>query len=139
MGSKAQEQKQRNGFHKARAERPCLFGQLRRTRGKACHCGRCDRPEPGSVLWSFCRPSGHRFKRLSLTDIKLPLGRGARKKTVDKAWQEASVEETFAASGWGKKLAAREQKARMTDFERFSAMVAKKKINQAARAATSSA
>merc|ERR1719231_1923416 len=45
------------------------------------------------------------YKRLSLTDIKIELGRGAR----------------------GKKLAARKAKASANDFDRFKGMVAHKK------------
>merc|ERR1711907_472140 len=53
------------------------------------------------------------YKRLSLTDIKIPIGRGARKATVDKVWASANVEEQWANCGWGKKLAARKAKVSM--------------------------
>merc|ERR1712072_1124406 len=74
------------------------------------------------------------YKRLSLTDIVIngadgfAMGRGARKANVD-------IEGQWAATGWGKKVAARKAKASANDFERFKAMVAKKKINEKARAA----
>merc|ERR1712146_165271 len=75
------------------------------------------------------------FKRLSLTDIVVPnVGRGARKKTADAAWAAADVEGKWAATSWGKKLAARKAKRTASDFDRFQAMVAKKTLNQAARA-----
>merc|ERR1712057_150389 len=47
------------------------------------------------------------YKRLSLTDIKIPLGRAARAGTVVKAWTAADVEGQWAACSWGKKVAAR--------------------------------
>merc|ERR1711924_68260 len=75
------------------------------------------------------------YKRLSLTDIKIPLGRGAKAGPVAKAWAAEDVEGKWAATSWGKKVAARKAKSVAGDFERFQAMVAKKKINAAARAA----
>merc|ERR1711908_179609 len=51
------------------------------------------------------------FKRLSLTDIVVEnVGRGARKKTADAAWAACDVEGKWAATSWGKKLAARKSK-----------------------------
>merc|ERR1712216_953377 len=47
------------------------------------------------------------YKRLSLTDIKIELGRGAKAGTVAKAWAAQDVEGKWAATSWGKKLAAR--------------------------------
>merc|ERR1711924_315926 len=74
------------------------------------------------------------YKRLSLTDVKIDLGRGARAGTVQKAWEKEDVEGKWAATSWGKKLAARKTKATSNDFERFQKMVQKKKVNAAARA-----
>merc|ERR1711966_466416 len=60
------------------------------------------------------------FKRLSLTDIVVEnVGRGARKKTADAAWAAADVEGKWAATSWGKKLAARKAKRAAGDFDRF--------------------
>merc|ERR1712167_281580 len=66
------------------------------------------------------------YKRLSLTDIKIELGRGARAGTVQKLWEKSDVEGKWAATSWGKKLAARNAKASSNDFERFQKMVQKK-------------
>jgi large subunit ribosomal protein L14e len=41
----------------------------------------------------------------------------------------------FAASAWGKKLAARQTKAAQNDFERYQAAVAKAKRSRAVRKA----
>merc|ERR1712188_69613 len=74
------------------------------------------------------------YKRLALTDIKLDFGRGAKAKVVDAAWSAADVEGQWAATSWGKKLAARKAKDCANDFERFQSMVAHKKKMEAARA-----
>lgn len=39
----------------------------------------------------------------------------------------------FAASAWGKKLASRAAKANMSDFDRYTAMVAKAQKSRAVR------
>lgn len=47
----------------------------------------------------------------------------------------AGIEDSFAATSWGKKLAKRQAKAGMNDFDRFKAMCAKttrsKKVRKA--------
>merc|ERR1712097_53525 len=67
------------------------------------------------------------YKRLSLTDIKVDIGRGSKAKSVDAAWGAADVDGKWAATSWGKKLAARKAKASANDFDRFKGMVAHKK------------
>merc|ERR1712225_190134 len=67
------------------------------------------------------------YKRLSLTDIKIDIGRGAKAKSVDAAYTAADVDAQWAATSWGKKLAARKAKATANDFDRFKNMVAHKK------------
>merc|ERR1711981_364884 len=74
------------------------------------------------------------YKRLSLTDIKIDIGRGAKAKTVDAKYAEADVNAQWAATSWGKKLAARKAKASANDFDRFKSMVAHKKKMVATRA-----
>merc|ERR1712006_52687 len=74
------------------------------------------------------------YKRLSLTDIKVEIGRGAKAKTVDAKYGEADVDAQWAATSWGKKLAARKAKATANDFDRFKNMVAHKKKMVATRA-----
>uniref|UniRef100_A0A061S9L7 Large subunit ribosomal protein L14e n=1 Tax=Tetraselmis sp. GSL018 TaxID=582737 RepID=A0A061S9L7_9CHLO len=69
------------------------------------------------------------FKRLSLTDFKIDIPRMAKKKVLKKALEESDALNKFANSKWGKKLQSQKEKASMTDFERFKAMIAKKKRN----------
>ena len=68
------------------------------------------------------------FKWLSLTDLKVVVPLNARQSTLVAAWKAADVQAKWAASAWGKKLAARAAKASMTDFDRFEAKVAKQAI-----------
>merc|ERR1712080_339956 len=73
------------------------------------------------------------YKRLSLTDIKINIGRGAKAKTAETAWNSEDVEGQWAKTSWAKKLAARKAKASANDFDRFKGMVAHK--NHMVRAA----
>ena len=65
----------------------------------------------------------YNLKRLSLTDLSVSIERGAKKTAFLKAWEEAAVDSKFAASAWGKKLAARAKKASLTDLERHAILV----------------
>merc|ERR1712151_1046612 len=67
------------------------------------------------------------IKRLSLTDLKSSIPRGAREKTLKQALEKAETMKKFADTAWGKKLAAKANRATMTDFDRFKLMVAKKR------------
>jgi large subunit ribosomal protein L14e len=62
------------------------------------------------------------FKRLALTDIKLDIPRLAKKKVLSEALSTADVFSSFEKSAWGQKLAKRQQKTQLTDFERFLAV-----------------
>ena len=72
-------------------------------------------------------------RRLSLTDFKCKIPRGARVKSLKRGLKEGDVLAKFKASAWGKKLSAREARKNLTDFERFQVMAAKSKRNKAAR------
>lgn len=66
------------------------------------------------------------LSRLSLTDLMVPIQLNARPKTLAVAYTKAGIDEAWAASAWGKKLAARAKRAQLTDFDRFKVMVARK-------------
>jgi large subunit ribosomal protein L14e len=68
---------------------------------------------------------------LSLTDFCIDIGRGARTKTVEAALEKAGTVAAWTKTTWAKKLAARDAKKNLTDFERFRVMVAKKRANHA--------
>merc|ERR1719215_2023717 len=65
-------------------------------------------------------------KRLSLTDLKANISRGAREKALRLALDKDAVMKKWAETSWAKKLAAKETRAKMTDFDRFKLMVARK-------------
>lgn len=80
------------------------------------------------------------FKSLSLTDYVLKgavdgksytLPRNARQATIASFLKVFGVVEKFNASAWGKKVAARKEKAESTDFSRF-VLKAKKQKRSAA-------
>merc|ERR1719247_196227 len=65
-------------------------------------------------------------KRLSLTDFKVSIPRGAREKTLKLALNKDGVMAKWAETVWAKKLKAKKARSEMTDFDRFKLMVAKK-------------
>lgn len=74
------------------------------------------------------------FKWLALTDFVVKAPRNARQKTLTKAWKEADVQTKWAASSWGKKLAAKSAKLALTDFQRFEAKTKKQAVMKKVRA-----
>lgn len=65
-------------------------------------------------------------KRLAITSIKVDgLERGAAVDAVKSAYEAAKVDETFAASGWGKKIDRKAKRAALDDFGRFKVMCAR--------------
>lgn len=68
------------------------------------------------------------FKRLSLTDLKVKIGLNAGHKALVAAWTKADILNKWNSSSWGVRLAKRAAKSSATDFDRFAAMVAKKKV-----------
>mmetsp|Transcript_6454 Transcript_6454/g.8840 ORF Transcript_6454/g.8840 Transcript_6454/m.8840 type:complete len:133 (-) Transcript_6454:63-461(-) len=73
--------------------------------------------------------------RMSLTDLRCRIRRGARQKTLRKALEKEEILKKWKETKWCKKLTAHEAKRNMTDFERFKLMVAKKKKSKAVKKA----
>eukprot|EP00408_Alexandrium_pacificum_P024492 CAMPEP_0171184240 /NCGR_PEP_ID=MMETSP0790-20130122/15689_1 /TAXON_ID=2925 /ORGANISM="Alexandrium catenella, Strain OF101" /LENGTH=217 /DNA_ID=CAMNT_0011649235 /DNA_START=87 /DNA_END=737 /DNA_ORIENTATION=- len=74
-------------------------------------------------------------KRLSLTDFKSNIVRGAREKALRLALEKDDTMSKWAATSWAKKLKAREVRSNMSDFERFKLMMAKKNRSKVIRKA----
>jgi len=76
------------------------------------------------------------FKRIMLTDIVVPVTRSCKSASLKKKLEalDTSVEDQFAASGWGKKVAAKATRAALSDFGRFKVAIAKQKRNKAIKA-----
>lgn len=75
-----------------------------------------------------------------LTPIVLSnLPRGARTGTVTKKWAAADIDAKWAATSWAKKIAAKNRRAALTDFERFQVLVLKKQRRYAVKKAVAKA
>merc|ERR1712203_918630 len=72
-------------------------------------------------------------RRLSLTDLRTKVTRGVREKGLKAALEKEDTLKKWSATSWAKKLAAKEVRANMTDFERFKLMVARKKRSKEVR------
>uniref|UniRef100_A0A663MG79 Large ribosomal subunit protein eL14 n=1 Tax=Athene cunicularia TaxID=194338 RepID=A0A663MG79_ATHCN len=70
------------------------------------------------------------FKCMQLTDFVLKFPHSARQKCVRLAWEKENINQKWAATRWAKKIEAREKKAKMTDFDRYKVMKAKKMRNR---------
>merc|ERR1712212_1083101 len=70
------------------------------------------------------------FKAMHLTPFTVKIGHSARSGTVRKAWEAAEVTKKWAETTWAKKIASRERRAELTDFERFKLMKAKQARNR---------
>ncbi|RZC80222.1 hypothetical protein C5167_042797 [Papaver somniferum] len=77
------------------------------------------------------------FKRLSLTDIKIDIGRIPKKKALIDAMEAAGkllrklctdVKKKWESSSWGRKLIVQKKRASLNDFDRFKVMLAKIKL-----------
>ena len=71
------------------------------------------------------------LRRLSLTDQKTTIPRGAREKTLKKALAKENTMATWEKTSWAKKVNSKKARAAMSDFDRFKLMVARKKLAQA--------
>ncbi|KAF6174784.1 hypothetical protein GIB67_031308 [Kingdonia uniflora] len=65
------------------------------------------------------------FKRLTLADFKIGIGRIPKKKTLIEALDAADVKNNWEKSSWGRKLIVQKRRAALTDFDRFKLMLAK--------------
>merc|ERR550537_1479011 len=72
-------------------------------------------------------------KRLSLTDFKATIPRGAREKTLAGALEKEDVMGQWGSSAWAKKLKVKEARKSMTDFDRFKLYQAKQKRAKAVK------
>uniref|UniRef100_A0AC35UDV7 60S ribosomal protein L14 n=1 Tax=Rhabditophanes sp. KR3021 TaxID=114890 RepID=A0AC35UDV7_9BILA len=70
------------------------------------------------------------LKNIALTKFKLNLRVGQRTSKVQKAFEADKVAESFAATNWAKKIAQKERRAGLTDFERYKVMRVKQLKNR---------
>ena len=62
------------------------------------------------------------LRRVSLTDFKLDIKRGAKRDEVLKAIEKDKLEDKFKKSSFAKKVELRKTRANLTDFDRFKVM-----------------
>ncbi|KAG7660657.1 uncharacterized protein J8A68_005774 [[Candida] subhashii] len=78
--------------------------------------------------------------KVVLTPIVLSkLPRGARTATVQKKWTAAEIDTKWASTSWAKKLASKERRSQLSDFERFQVLVLKKQSRYATKKALAKA
>ncbi|XP_026429663.1 60S ribosomal protein L14-1-like [Papaver somniferum] len=73
------------------------------------------------------------FGRLSLTYIKIDIGRIPKKKVLIGAMEAADVKKKWERSSWGRKFIVQKKRASLNDFDRFKVMLAKIKRGKTAR------
>lgn len=66
------------------------------------------------------------YSRLALTDFTVNISRSAGQKDLTDAWAEGDIQSKWDASSWAKKLAKQQKRAKLSDFDRFKVMVARK-------------
>merc|ERR1711874_334224 len=70
------------------------------------------------------------FKCMQLTDYVIKVPHSARQKFVKRAWEKAGVNEKWEQSSWAKKIEAKQKRAKMSDFDRYKVMKAKRMRNK---------
>jgi len=74
------------------------------------------------------------YRHVSLTSFVVPgLPRAAGTAIVKKYVEKAGVDEKWAATSWAKKRALVERRKKLTDFERFTVMLEKRKRRETVR------
>merc|ERR1712154_326927 len=66
------------------------------------------------------------YGRIALTDFTIDISRSSGTKDITAAWSESGVQDKWDATPWAKKLSAKAKRAKLTDFDRFKVMVARK-------------
>jgi len=73
------------------------------------------------------------LKRLHLTTLTMSYPWTAPSRMVKKAWEEAGIDEKWEKSRWAQRVAARNIRANLTDFERFKLQKARRTRNKLRR------
>ena len=76
------------------------------------------------------------LRRVTLTDDKIDIKRGAKREEVLKAIDAYKLEEKFKKSTFAKKVELRQKRANLTDFDRFKVMRLRQKRAALRHAAT---
>ncbi|CAK8697013.1 large ribosomal subunit protein eL14-like [Clavelina lepadiformis] len=67
------------------------------------------------------------LKQIQLTKFRITIPFGSRTGTVKKAWEKENVNAQWEETTWAKKIALKQKKASLSDFDRFKVMKLKQK------------
>merc|ERR1712179_313433 len=70
------------------------------------------------------------LKAIQLTKFRLNIPHSCRQKIVRENWEKDGITQKWNETTWAKKIAARELRATLTDFDRFKLMKAKQARNR---------
>ncbi|CAG2227139.1 large ribosomal subunit protein eL14-like [Mytilus edulis] len=70
------------------------------------------------------------FKNIHLTGIRIPMPRSLRTGLLKKKWESEKVQEQWGKTTWAQKIANRELRSKLSDFDRFKLMKAKQARNR---------
>ena len=68
------------------------------------------------------------LKHVNLTDIVIKVPHGARTRVVRKVYDKAEVDAKWEKTAWAQKLAKREKRKTLNDFDRFKLKLARQKV-----------
>ncbi|XP_030750082.1 60S ribosomal protein L14 [Sitophilus oryzae] len=71
-----------------------------------------------------------RLNQLDLTKFRINFPFSASTKVVRKSWKDNKVQESWEKSVWAQKIAAKEKRAQLTDFDRFKLRRARSRRNK---------
>ena len=70
------------------------------------------------------------FKELELTSLKAKFPHSARTRIVKKVWEKEDISKKWEETTWAKKLASKQKRIQLSDFDRFKLMKAKQARNR---------
>merc|ERR1711953_1644593 len=84
---------------------------------------RCCRLQTRSDRRTQRRQAKINLNRVQLTKFKVEgIFHGARSKVVNKAWESSNIDSQWQESPWAKKIAQKEARRNLNDFQRFQVM-----------------
>jgi large subunit ribosomal protein L14e len=97
--------------------------------------GNCVNAQPGIFLQALIegpttgvKRQALSFKRMSLTSLVIEIPRTIGTAALIKAIKKQELNAKWTKTSWAQKLAQRQRRANLTDFERFQVHVCKKKL-----------
>nr|AAX48847.1 L14 [Suberites domuncula] len=73
------------------------------------------------------------FSKLSLTDFTVKISRSAREKQVKAAFENADIATKWEQTSWAKRIARKDKRTKLTDFDRFKLRVLRQQKSRIVR------